>query len=110
MAVAKHVAEAFLPQMIGLTSVGAVSFAKGCYLGQEVVARAEHRGQVKQTLRCYRGDAGLPAVGADVLAKDRKVGTVVAIGERLALAAVRGDADTALADGCVLHAAALSPA
>ncbi|MYD44662.1 MAG: hypothetical protein F4W90_12345 [Gammaproteobacteria bacterium] len=41
----------FLPQMLNLTRFGAVSFQKGCYLGQEVVARAEHRGRVKRTLR-----------------------------------------------------------
>lgn len=40
----------FLPQMLNLTDFGVVSFKKGCYLGQEVVARAEHRGQVKRRL------------------------------------------------------------
>ena len=40
----------FLPQMIGLVDAGAVSFDKGCYLGQEVVARAQHRGEVKRRL------------------------------------------------------------
>ncbi len=41
----------YLPQMLGLTKSGAVSFDKGCYLGQEIVARAEHRGAVKRRLR-----------------------------------------------------------
>lgn len=40
----------FLPQMLNLTAFDAVSFTKGCYLGQEVVARAQHRGQVKRQL------------------------------------------------------------
>lgn len=95
VAVAQPVSQAFLPQMIGLTGVGAVSFAKGCYLGQEVVARAEHRGQVKQQLRSYRFDAGCatpPTVGAEVVAAGRKVGAVVALGGGLALAATRADA------------------
>jgi len=43
--------EVFLPQMLGLDTAGAVSFSKGCYLGQEVVARAQHRGVVKRRLR-----------------------------------------------------------
>jgi len=43
-------AEQFLPQMIGLVDAGAVNFDKGCYLGQEVVARAQHRGRVKREL------------------------------------------------------------
>lgn len=39
-----------LPQMLDLPRIGAVSFDKGCYLGQEIVARAQHRGQVKRHL------------------------------------------------------------
>ena len=108
--VAKAVSEAFLPQMIGLTHMGAVSFAKGCYLGQEVVARAEHLGQVKQTLCRYDCEAGLPAIGADVLVDGRKVGTVVASGEKAVLAAVRGEPGAAIADGCALRQAELSAA
>ncbi len=42
--------EKYLPQMVGLVEAGAVSFDKGCYLGQEVVARAQHRGAVKRRL------------------------------------------------------------
>jgi folate-binding protein YgfZ len=47
--------ERHLPQMLGLTDIGAVSFSKGCYLGQEVVARAQHRGEVKRRLRAEEG-------------------------------------------------------
>ncbi len=36
--------------MLDLPRIGAVSFDKGCYLGQEIVARAQHRGQVKRHL------------------------------------------------------------
>ena len=93
----------FLPQMIGLTDVGGVSFAKGCYLGQEVVARAEHRGQVKQRLRRYRCDGEPPPVGADVMDTARKIGTVVAVGADLALAASRSDASLVVAAGCPLR-------
>lgn len=96
-------AGAFLPQMIGLTDAGAVSFSKGCYLGQEVVARAEHRGRVKQRLGSYRFDAGAPTPGADALAADAKVGTVVAVGDGLALAAVRSEATPLAANGATLH-------
>lgn len=44
--------EQFVPQMVNLDLIGGVSFAKGCYPGQEIVARAHYRGQVKQ--RMYR--------------------------------------------------------
>ena len=96
------IAGSFLPQMIGLTDVGAVNFAKGCYLGQEVVARAEHRGQVKQQLRRYRFDGSPPSVAAEVMDGSKKIGTVVAVGEGIALAAVRSDASPVHSGDCRL--------
>ncbi len=57
------VSEAFLPQMLGLVEAGAVDFGKGCYLGQEVVARAQHRGAVKRQLIRLQGDPGDVAPG-----------------------------------------------
>jgi folate-binding protein YgfZ len=42
------VAEAFVPQMLNFESVGGVSFKKGCYPGQEVVARSQFRGTLKR--------------------------------------------------------------
>ena len=41
--------EAFVPQMLGFETIG-VSFTKGCYPGQEVIARAQHLGKVKRQL------------------------------------------------------------
>lgn len=40
----------YLPQMLNFQALGAVSFKKGCYIGQEIVARAQYRGQVKKRL------------------------------------------------------------
>ena len=40
--------ERFIPQMLGLDNIGAVSFSKGCYPGQEVIARARYLGKVKR--------------------------------------------------------------
>lgn len=51
--------EQFLPQMLGLERRGAVSFTKGCYTGQEVVARSQHLGQLKRHL--YRLGFAAPA-------------------------------------------------
>lgn len=90
--VSANVSQMFLPQMIGLTDLGAVSFSKGCYLGQEVVARAEHRGAVKQRLRRYRFAGEPPLVGADLWADGKKVGAVVAVGDGIALGASRAAA------------------
>lgn len=63
-----------LVQEVGLETV-AVSFSKGCYLGQETVARAQHRGQVHRTLRGLAADAP-PPEGAAVSFEGRAVGTV----------------------------------
>jgi folate-binding protein YgfZ len=41
----------FLPQMIGLDAIGGVSFDKGCFPGQEIVARSRYLGEVKRKLR-----------------------------------------------------------
>ena len=40
--------EKYIPQMLGLDTIGAVSFSKGCYPGQEIIARARHLGEVKR--------------------------------------------------------------
>lgn len=40
--------ERFLPQMLGLDNIGAVSFSKGCYPGQEIIARTRYLGNLKR--------------------------------------------------------------
>lgn len=69
----------FLPQMLNWEALGGISFKKGCYTGQEVVARAHFRGQVKKRLmRISVEAASLPEVGASVVNGDEKtVGEVV---------------------------------
>lgn len=52
--------EAFVPQMANLDKIGGVSFHKGCYPGQEVVARTQYLGKVKRHL--YRFHASSPIV------------------------------------------------
>ena len=61
--VAEPTSGKFLPQMLNLTDFDAVSFSKGCYLGQEVVARAQHRGQVKRRLFVASHDNGNLSLG-----------------------------------------------
>lgn len=73
-----EVSETFLPQMLNLDTLGAVDFAKGCYLGQEVVARAQHRGQVKRRLAVLDWQGRQPAAGSEITdAEGRGQGTVV---------------------------------
>ena len=54
-----------IPQEANLDTLGAISFSKGCYTGQETVARVHFRGHVNKHLRGLRADAPLP-LGADV--------------------------------------------
>lgn len=57
--------EAFVPQMLNYESVGGVNFKKGCYPGQEIVARSQFRGTLKR--RAYLAHtSGEPAVGQEV--------------------------------------------
>ncbi|HEY9025938.1 MAG TPA: folate-binding protein, partial [Burkholderiaceae bacterium] len=59
--------EAFVPQMVNLELVGGVNFKKGCYPGQEVVARSQYRGTLKRRMFLAEGEAAATA-GADVFA------------------------------------------
>jgi folate-binding protein YgfZ len=42
--------EAFIPQMTNFQAVGGISFTKGCYTGQEIITRLQHRGQLKKPM------------------------------------------------------------
>jgi folate-binding protein YgfZ len=55
------IVEAFVPQMLNYESVGGVNFKKGCYPGQEVVARSQFRGTLKRRAYLVHGDAALQA-------------------------------------------------
>ncbi len=70
--------ETFLPHNLNLPELGAVSFDKGCYTGQEVVARMHYKGKLKSRLRCLAGEAqALPDPGSTIFGDDKKVGEVV---------------------------------
>lgn len=58
----------FVPQMVNLELLGAVDFQKGCYPGQEIVARAQYRAQLKR--RMYRVCAGEALRGGQELYSD----------------------------------------
>ncbi|MGH8530140.1 MAG: YgfZ/GcvT domain-containing protein, partial [Nevskiales bacterium] len=71
--------EAFTPHMLNLDLLGAVSFKKGCYPGQEVVAKTQHRGLAKRRLySAFCAVTTPPAPGTRVLtANDQHAGDVV---------------------------------
>ncbi|MEK7345595.1 MAG: folate-binding protein [Pseudomonadota bacterium] len=63
--VSQPVFEAFVPQMLNYESVGGVNFKKGCYPGQEVVARSQFRGTLKRRTALVHSPVAL-AAGQDV--------------------------------------------
>lgn len=72
--------EKFVPQMINFEVLGGVNFRKGCYPGQEIVARSQYLGKLKRRMQRAHADSDMPPPpGADVFhaAQAEAVGTVV---------------------------------
>lgn len=91
--------EMFLPHMLNYHETGAINFKKGCYTGQEIIARTHYRGQVKRHLLRATVVGPTPAAGSDITdANGKAVGNVidsVAIGSNTAeLLAVAADEST----------------
>ena len=78
--ITEETSDRYLPQMLGLDWLGAVSYEKGCYVGQEIVARAHHLGRIKR--RAYIGRTTAAAEGDSIVDGSEdgapKVGDVVA--------------------------------
>jgi len=75
------------PHESDMDQLGGVDFNKGCYVGQEVVSRMEHRGIARTRAVPVRYDGAAPPLGAAVMAGGRQVGTMgsAAAGRGLAL-------------------------
>ncbi|MBP0636828.1 folate-binding protein YgfZ [Cupriavidus sp. AcVe19-6a] len=58
--------EQFVPQMINFELVGGVNFRKGCYPGQEIVARSQYRGTLKRRMWLVQGEGEVPVPAAEV--------------------------------------------
>jgi hypothetical protein len=108
--------ELFIPQMLNLQAVGGVSFKKGCYTGQEIVARMQYLGKLKRRLYRLQLDASeLPEPGTQLFSPSHgsSIGEVVLAArseqhiELLAVlqaeAAEGGDIHVGALDGPALH-------
>jgi folate-binding protein YgfZ len=69
--------EQFVPQMLNLDLLQAISFAKGCYTGQEIIARTQNLGRIKRRLVALLGKGSPPAAGTGVASAGQVVGQVV---------------------------------
>jgi folate-binding protein YgfZ len=70
--------EAFVPQMINLDALDGINFKKGCYTGQEIVARTHYLGKVKRRTQLAHIQSELaPKIGDDITRDNEVIGKVV---------------------------------
>ncbi len=67
----------WMPQALNLDIIEAVSFKKGCYTGQEVIARAQHVGSKKRRMYLASSDLNNPAEGEEIFAGSNSVGNII---------------------------------
>lgn len=84
---------------------GGLSFRKGCYVGQEVVSRMQHRATARRRVVIVTGEAPLPPTGASISVNGRSIGALGTVRAKAALAIVRVDkAGEAIAKGDTIRA------
>jgi folate-binding protein YgfZ len=93
------------PHDVLLDKTGGLSFRKGCYVGQEVVSRMQHRGTARRRVALVSGSAALPASGTEIVAGGKPVGALGSVAGNKGLAIVRTDrVGDAVARGLALTA------
>jgi hypothetical protein len=93
------------PHEADMDQLNGVDFGKGCYVGQEVVSRIEHRASARNRVVPVAYDEFAPTSGLDVMAGDKQVGTVGSMARGRGLAMLRLDrVEDALAAGTPLTA------
>jgi hypothetical protein len=96
------------PHDANIDRLGGVTFDKGCYIGQEVVSRMQHRGTARRRVIPIEADMALPPTGTAIEAEGRPIGTVGSVAGRQGLALVRIDrAASAIAAGQAIAAGAV---
>jgi tRNA-modifying protein YgfZ len=93
------------PHETDMDQLGGVDFKKGCYIGQEVVSRMQHRGTARTRAVPVRFEGQAPEAGTAITAGGRPVGTLGSAGGGRGIALLRLDrVDEALAEGGTLSA------
>ena len=75
----------------GLDELHAISFSKGCYIGQELTSRMKHRGTDRKRILLVSADEPLPPPGTNVMAGDVVLGEIVSVYDAKGFALVRLD-------------------
>ncbi len=96
------------PHEADMDQLGGVDFAKGCYVGQEVVSRIEHRGIARTRAVPIRYDGAAPENGVAITAGERQVGTMGSAARGRGIALLRLDrvaeaAEPLTAGGVPIH-------
>lgn len=79
------------PHEANFDQLGAVSFSKGCYIGQEVVSRMEHRATARSRILPVTFDGAAPPRGSAIKSADKIIGSVLSSTTNAALALLRLD-------------------
>ena len=97
------------PHEIDMDQLAGVDFHKGCYVGQEVVSRMQHRGTARTRVVAIGYDVAGPMAGVPVTAGDKTIGTTGSVAKGRGLAMLRLDRlEEALAAGTPLVAGGLT--
>lgn len=83
-------ADAF-PHDVLLDQMGGIGFKKGCFIGQEVVSRMQHRGTARRRVLLVSAASGLPAPGTELRADGKVIGTLGSVDGSNGLAIARID-------------------
>lgn len=84
--------EMFIPQMLNLDVLDGINFKKGCYTGQEIIARMHYLGKLKQRMFVSKVNGELPEIGATVyvdIAREKTAGNIVDASNGVALVVLR---------------------
>ncbi len=101
--------EAFVPQMINLQAVNGLSFKKGCYPGQEVVARMQYLGKLKRRMYLLETDSNTTVTTGDTIftqnesGEEHKAGVVVSAQANGAGTSMLAVVEIASTEGGTLH-------
>lgn len=80
-----------MPQEYGAEELNAISYMKGCYVGQEVISRTKHQGEVRKKIYSIMSDSNLSDIqhGAPIMQQDKKVGIFLSSYNNKAIALIR---------------------
>lgn len=83
---------------------GGVDFKKGCYIGQEVVSRMQHRGTARKRFISATSKSAMPEIGTEIIADGKTVGKIASMSGTHAIALIRMDkaASAVLDNGSIL--------